>query len=429
MSTRSSIVSLGLIFGLAAPLLVRQAVAADPPPAPAGPGVAAGTTPKAASAASPEAPAAKPNKPVVNQSAQVAVFCYHRFVDSVRSPGTEIRPADFEAQMKLLKDRGITVIGMQDFLAWRRGEKDIPARSAIITFDDGWETQYTIGWPILKRYGYPLTLFVYTEGVRGGTLGGGGAITWEQLAAMRDAGVDIQSHSATHQDLREGHAVTLVVPGAKRTRKKLSGPEYEEWLHNEIVGCKELLEEKLAIKVNCYATPFGHSNDHVKQLARDAGYEALFTTFGKPLTFDSPLDALDRYAIDVSKPKIFQDVVKLIGGSGGASAAVAPVTPANLVTQPADGETIHTPQPLIKADLGGLGAVDPDTVEMRVSGLGVVTTSYDPKTDSVSHQVTQNLRDGACTVILSAKADGKRVESRWTFRVAKGGGAGTTRRK
>jgi len=38
-------------------------------------------------------------------------------------------------------------------------------------------------------------LFIYTEGVRGGHFGGGEALTWEQLAEMRDAGIDIQAHS------------------------------------------------------------------------------------------------------------------------------------------------------------------------------------------------------------------------------------------
>ena len=151
----------------------------------------------------------KITKPVVDQTAQVIIFCYHRLVDKIRYPGTEITPAAFEEQMKELKDRGITVISMQDLLAWKRGEKNIPPRCAVVTFDDGWKSQYEVAWPIMKKYGYPFTMFIYTEGVRGGSLGGGEAITWEQLADMRDNGVDIEAHSATHQDLREGHTIML----------------------------------------------------------------------------------------------------------------------------------------------------------------------------------------------------------------------------
>src|SRR6267378_4239707 len=66
----------------------------------------------------PAAASPKITKPVVDQTAQVLIFCYHRLVDKIRYPWTEITPAAFEAQMKELKDRGITVISMQDLLAW-----------------------------------------------------------------------------------------------------------------------------------------------------------------------------------------------------------------------------------------------------------------------------------------------------------------------
>src|SRR3954454_3314745 len=195
----------------------QQAVTDKPQPgSSAAPGTA-GSTAAPVVAATP-----KVKKPVVDQTAQVLIFCYHRLVDKIRYPGTEITPAAFEAEMKELKDKGITVISMQDLLAWKRGEKNIPPRSAVITFDDGWKSQYEVAWPIMKKYGYPFTMFIYTEGVRGGALGGGEAITWEQLAEMRDSGVDIEAHSATHQDMRQNQPITVVQNG-KRMKKRLTG--------------------------------------------------------------------------------------------------------------------------------------------------------------------------------------------------------------
>jgi peptidoglycan/xylan/chitin deacetylase (PgdA/CDA1 family) len=378
-----------------------QAATSSPAPAEA----TAGGSPGAGVAGA--APSPKITKPVVDQTAQTIVFGYHRFVDKVRRPDTEITPADFEAQMKQLKDSGITVISMQDFLAWKRGEKNIPPRCAIITFDDGWKSQYEVGWPILKKYGYPLTLFIYTEGVRGGHFGGGEAMTWEQLADMRDAGVDIQAHSKTHQDLRK--------PYDKVAKKRLSPPEYAQWLQDEIVGSKQLLEQRLGVKVNCFAVPYGFYNQHIKDVCKNAGYEAVFVVYGQPLTYTSAIDSLGRYMIEGNKPKVFADAVKMIGTSTGGGTAVAEVGAANLSTQPADGETVRTALPLIKANLSGVGAIEPGSVQMRVSGLGVVPVSYDPKTGTASYQVTQKLRDNSCTVIVSAKSEGKKVEAHWTF--------------
>jgi peptidoglycan/xylan/chitin deacetylase (PgdA/CDA1 family) len=365
---------------------------------------------------SPTAP--KVTKPVVDQTAQVLVFGWHRFVNAVHHPDTEITPQDFEKQMQELKDRGITVIGMQDLLAWKRGEKSIPPRCAVLTLDDGWKSQYEVAWPILKKFGYPLTLFIYTEGVRGGHFGGGEAMTWEMLSEMRDAGVDIEAHSATHQDLRK--------PYDKVAKKRLSPPEYEQWLQNEIVGSKQLLEQKLGIKVNCFAVPYGFYNEHIKEVCRNAGYEAIFTVYGQPITYNSPANSLGRYLIEANKPKVFTDAVKLIGTSAGGAVAVAEVGAANLSTQPTDGETVRTALPLIKANLSGIRSIDPGSVQMRVSGLGVVPVSYDPKTGAVAYQVTQKLRDKSCTVILSAKSEGKKIEAHWTFGIDEGAAATST---
>src|SRR4026208_684182 len=381
------------------------------------PGASVASSASAPPTAAPVATPMQPTKVAIDQTAQVIIYCYHRLVDKVRYPGTEIRPADFEAQMKALKDRGITVIGMQDFLAWRRSEKNIPARSAIVTFDDGWKSQYDVAWPIMKKYGYPMTLFIYTEGVRGGSLGGGEAITWEQLAEMRDAGIDIQAHSETHQDLRK--------PYDKVAKKKLSPPEYEQWLQNEVGRCKETLEQRLGIKVNCFAVPYGFYNQHIKDVAKNAGYEAVFTVYGQPITFRSTMDSLGHYLIEGNKPKVFVDAISMIATSSGGGAPVAAIGSSNIASKPADGETTRNPLPLITANLSAFGAIDPGSVAMRVSGLGVVPASFDPKTNTVSYQVTKKLRD-KCSVIVEAKSGGKKVEAHWTFAVEEGGVTGTT---
>jgi peptidoglycan/xylan/chitin deacetylase (PgdA/CDA1 family) len=377
--------------------------------------------PKAAATAT---PAPRVSKPVVDQTAQTLIFCYHRLVDKVRYPGTEITPQVFEQQMKELKDRGITVISLQDLLAWKRGEKNIPPRCAVISFDDGWKSQYEVAWPLMKKFGYTFTMFIYTEGVAGGSLAGGQAITWEQLGDMRDNGIDIEAHSATHQDLREGHPIT-VNEGGKKVRKRLTGPEYEQWVQNEVVGCKQLLEQRLGIKVNCFAVPYGFYNEHVKEIARTAGYEAIFTVYGQPITWTSPLDSLGRYAIEANKPKVFEDAVRMIAASSGGPGAppVAAVGAENLQVEPADGSTVRTALPLIKANLSQIGQIDPASVQLRVSGLGLVPATFDPKTGVVSYQVTQKLRDKSCTVILSAKSGDKKVETHWTFGVEDSGAA------
>ena len=58
----------------------------------------------------------------------------------------------------------------------------------VITIDDGYESTYRHAFPILKRHGFPATVFVYTD-----FLGGGDALTWPQLQEMSASGlIDVQ---------------------------------------------------------------------------------------------------------------------------------------------------------------------------------------------------------------------------------------------
>jgi peptidoglycan/xylan/chitin deacetylase (PgdA/CDA1 family) len=335
--------------------------------------------------------------PAVDRSAKVIVLCYHRFEDRPHDT-LAIAPAEFRAQMKQLKDGGIEVVGMKDMLAWRRGEKSIPPKSAVITIDDGYVSGYSVAWPILKEFGYPFTMFIYTNYVGVG----GKSITWAQLEEMRDAGVDIESHTVSHHDLR--HAP--------------KGQDYSAWLHNELYTSKDILEQKLGIKIVAFAFPYGTHNEIIRKMALDAGYQALFTVYGQHMGIDAPGDQLGRYAVESMHPDVFKMAVNF-----GANDGVAPgveamqLAAASMVTQPMNEEKIANSRPVIKANLASMGEVEPASVEMRVSGYGLVPAKYDPQTKLVSYEFTQNLVPRTYTVILSAKVKGKRVETRWNFTV------------
>ncbi|MBV9390362.1 MAG: polysaccharide deacetylase family protein [Verrucomicrobia bacterium] len=325
------------------------------------------------------------------------VLLYHRFEDNKRDT-LAIAPAEFRAQMKTLKDDGIAVIRMKDFLAWRRNEKSIPAKSAVITIDDGYNSGYTVAWPILKEFGYPFTLFIYTNYVGVG----GKSMTWGQLEEMRDAGIDIESHTISHHDLR--HAP--------------KGQDYASWLHSEIYNSKEILEDKLGIKIVAFAFPYGTHNQVVRKTATDAGYEACFTVYGQHMGIDARADQLGRYAIDSLHPDVFQQAINFNANDrSGPSVDEAQLASAAMITEPMNEQKIANLRPTIKANLAAMGDVEPNSVEVRVSGFGVVPARYDAKTKLVSYEFSQNLLPRTYTVILSAKVNGKRVETRWNFTV------------
>jgi len=347
------------------------------------------------------APSATPAPQPVNLKSEVIVLCYHRFVDKPKD-SLAIKPADFEAQMQALKDNGIIVISMEDFLAWRRGEKEIPEKAAIVSIDDGYLSGYSVAWPILKKFGYPFTMFLYTDYIKGGPKSGGQSISWDQLAEMRDAGVDIEGHTVSHSSLN--------------ARKGKTDEQYLAWLEGEIVGSKELLEKNLGIQVKAFAYPYGLHNKTVRDVVKQAGYEAAFTVWGRRIARGADPMMMGRYAIESTKPEVFEEAVNFKGAVEGDDASVMPAA-ATMVTQPMDGETVSDLFPEIKANLATLGNVDPNSVTMRISGLGLVPAAYDPATKLVSYKLTQKIHARQVTVIVSATVNAKKTEARWSFNI------------
>ena len=398
----------------------QDAAAATPAPAAAAPAPVAAGAPTSASSPDADTPSkpAAPSAPAVNKNAQVICLCYHNIEDGGKMKALTIPVGEFEKEMQEIKDNGFSVIGMQDFLAWRRGEKNIPNKSCIITIDDGWVSAYNNAWPILKKFNYPFTLFIYINYV--GT--GGKSMSWDQLAEMRDAGVDIESHTYSHSDLKKPGAL-VDKKAADGIRKDIATLGPDGWLKKEIIGSKEVLEKQLGIKCNVFAYPFGIWTPKAVELVKEGGYEAAFTVYGQLLHPSSQAELLGRYAIEQAKPKIFEDAMKMIGGGQSTASASGPTEPTytqlaavSMVTKPMDGETISEPKPLIQANLATLGDIDTGSVEMRISGMGAVAVKYDPATKTATYQVPQKLREPEYTVFISAKSKGKKIETKWDFK-------------
>jgi len=389
----------------------KPSAQATPTPAPTTATAAAAAATTAAQHEAASKPAAPP-KPMVDPHAEVVVMCYHR-LEGKAGGALSIEPALFEQQMQRIKDAGIPVIPMQDFLAWRRGEKNIPPKSIIITIDDGYVSGYDVGWPILKKFGFPFTMYVYLTYINTG----GKAITWAQLAEMRDAGVDIGSHTVLHADLKV--KPKKFTPGQAAEAAKIIPMDYDTWLKYELEHSKEVIEEKLGIKCNTIAYPYGLNNEKVREAAKAAGYEAAFTTYGARLGLTTPAMGLGRYDVTTKDAKGVDSFTVGLSFKGmaapGGDTAMAQEAATAMITEPPNGENITDPTPTIKANLEAMGALDDGTVTMRVSSLGQVPAKYDKASNNISYTVTTPLKPASYRVIVSAKSNGRPVETAWAF--------------
>lgn len=342
-------------------------------------------------------PTPEPTPEPVNQDAVVSILGYHRFEDRVRD-SLALSPEDLRKQMEAIRDAGLEVISMDDFLAWRRGEKSIPDQAVLITIDDGYDDTYSKAWPIFQEFGYPFAFFVYTDyiGV------GGRSISWEELKEMAEAGVTIGSHSVSHANL------------AKRDGR--SDEAYRAFLEKEMVDSKKLLEEKLGIDVKTFVYPYGINNEEVRKVGEEAGYEALFTVKGSKVHHDSPFAELGRYIIQSDHPEIFRMALNF-SGKQGASAGNTMLAKVDLPfpVSPAPGEATGERNPIITIDLSGFESVDPKSIELRLSSLGEVKPTYDAATKTLTYQPRAQLRHSNYKISFEARADGKVLKESWSF--------------
>jgi peptidoglycan/xylan/chitin deacetylase (PgdA/CDA1 family) len=183
----------------------------------------------------------------VNGYQTVPILCYHRF--GPKASKLNVSAAAFEAQMDYLARNGYTVITMQRLARFLDGKEALPAKSVAITIDDGYRSTYEIAYPILKKFGFPATVFLYTDFV-----GASDAMTWAQMKEMM-AGhlVEIQPHSKSHANL------TLRLPGETDAR-------YRERIRREVDAPVATLRDRLSDPSFTYAYPYGDVNEYVVDL-------------------------------------------------------------------------------------------------------------------------------------------------------------------
>jgi peptidoglycan/xylan/chitin deacetylase (PgdA/CDA1 family) len=142
---------------------------------------------------------------------------------------------------------------MAELLRFIRGEDGLPKRAVVISIDDGHRSAYRIAYPLLKEFGFPATLFIYSEYIDNGGL------RWRELKEMAESGlITVQSHSKTHANLT-------------RRRWGESDTRYRRRLRAEVSEPTALLRRRLGRKVEFYAYPYGDANPRVIQELRVNG--------------------------------------------------------------------------------------------------------------------------------------------------------------
>ncbi|HAJ32465.1 MAG TPA: hypothetical protein DCK79_03730 [Candidatus Atribacteria bacterium] len=208
----------------------------------------------------------------------IPILTYHNFTTE-KGSSYKINISDFKKQMGYLAAHNYSVISLSELLEGLKNGQ-LPPKPVVITIDDGFKSTFTLAYPVLKKYNFPATLFLYTNFIEKN----GYSLTWKEIRKMTKNNIEIGSHTLSHCNLL-------------KYKKNENYETYLTRIRKEIFLSKEILESKIQGKVKFFAYPYGAYSSTIKDLAIQAGYEGILNANSMNNTLTADPFSLNRQII------------------------------------------------------------------------------------------------------------------------------------
>lgn len=204
---------------------------------------------------------------------QVPIVMYHHLIDDADS-SNNITAEKFEADLDAYKQAGFTTIQYVDLISYVYDDIPLPEKPLIITFDDGYLSNYEIAYPLLKARDMKavISMIGWSVGLDYDAVNKRAIIphfTWEQAKEMADSGViEFQTHSfglhdvQTDKDARFG----ILQKSGEATL------DYLNLIQSDFNAMQTVMSEKLEIRPFIFTYPYGYYNAHTEGLIREFGF-------------------------------------------------------------------------------------------------------------------------------------------------------------
>lgn len=329
------------------------------------------------------APPKKKARKSENKVSSATILTYHR-IATRPAAFTVLPPKKFAAQMDYLHRNGFNVVPLQKVIEAVRWRKKLPPRTVALTFDDGYRSCYTEVLPIIQRYQFPATMFVYTNYIDTNSA----ALTWSHVKDLAKTPlIDVQSHTLSHPSLPR--------------RRHEARERFEQRIKPELITSKSVLQKQIGKRVTILAYPYGAYDSQGVALTKQAGYMAAVTVNEAPVRVPgSDLLRLPRHVIN--REDSLADFARKAGGEPLALRFHSPV----------EGAVSSTRRPLIVAAFAE--EVEADSITMRL-GRKKVAALYDRRKRILRYYPLQDLAF-PCIVNIEAKTPlGRPKQAAWSF--------------
>lgn len=197
---------------------------------------------------------------------RVAVLCYHNIatLEEIEKFPEEkdwlIEVNNFEEQLKYLAKHNYKTLTTEEFLSWKKGEINLPYKSVLITFDDGFLSNYQYAFSLLKKYNMNATVFLIGQYIEEGNKEWDGNVkeylTKDIIKKCQEEYPNIEFAS---------HSFGLHYQGSIEEKTVEEMTQDLNHFNNQIVETK------------VYAYPFGAKNDKIKQALYNNHYQLAFS--------------------------------------------------------------------------------------------------------------------------------------------------------
>lgn len=209
---------------------------------------------------------------ILSGSTMVPILCYHKI--SYDSDPMSISPERFATQLQELQKMGYYTIHLSEWYEYWKKEEKLSPGALIITFDDGYQNNYSQAAPILKTTGNKATLFLIVKRQIQWDF-----LDWDEVRSLQEEGWEIGSHSWSHVDLTQR-------------------PDF----HGEVEIKKSRLEVKKRSlgDVRWFAYPFGFWNEKSIEWVKNSDYDGAVTTCWGLADLTAERYRLDRIPVNPS---------------------------------------------------------------------------------------------------------------------------------
>ncbi|WP_417842711.1 polysaccharide deacetylase family protein [Thalassospira sp.] len=280
------------------------------------------------------------------ESASAVVFMYHRF-DEGEYPSTNTRVDQLSAHIAELGKAKYHVMDTGEIVSAIANGTALPDRTIGITVDDAYRTFYNVAWPMFKKAGLPVTVFVSTSQLDAGY---DSYMTWDMLRDLVKQGVKVGGHSDSH-----AHLSSVPIAQTKAELEKSA----------------KRFKQELGFVPDLFAYPYGEADTDVQQAVRDAGYKAAFGQQSGGFDKSADMFYLPRFALNEHYGSL--DRFELAANS--LPLDVSDLTPANYTLQrnpPAFGFTLLKPANDVKCypseGTATMSRLGDERVEVRLDG-------------------------------------------------------------